>query len=98
MRLLPTAQVVVPESAVAAIPDSLGFETAAAVPCVGLAAWQCLDAASLAPGQRVLIHAGSGGVGSFAIQVGRGAGGLGWVGATPAGEVGDKGRGGRWRG
>jgi NADPH:quinone reductase-like Zn-dependent oxidoreductase len=51
-------------------PKSLTFESAAAVPLAALTAWQALiDAAKLSPGQTVLIHGGSGGVGSFAIQI-----------------------------
>jgi NADPH:quinone reductase-like Zn-dependent oxidoreductase len=51
-------------------PKSLGFESAAAVPLAALTAWQALiDAAKLSAGQTVLIQGGSGGVGSFAIQI-----------------------------
>jgi NADPH:quinone reductase-like Zn-dependent oxidoreductase len=51
-------------------PDSLTLHQAAAVPLVSLAAWQILvDRAHLKPGQKVLIHAGSGGLGSTAIQL-----------------------------
>jgi NADPH:quinone reductase-like Zn-dependent oxidoreductase len=51
-------------------PKSLTFVEAAAVPIVALTAWQALiDTAKLKPGQTVLIHGGSGGVGSFAIQI-----------------------------
>jgi NADPH:quinone reductase-like Zn-dependent oxidoreductase len=50
-------------------PKSISFVEAAAVPVVALTAWQALvDTAKLSPGQSVLIHGGSGGVGSFAIQ------------------------------
>lgn len=45
-------------------------EQAASVPLVGLTAWQALiEKAKLQPGQKVLIHAGSGGVGTIAIQL-----------------------------
>src|SRR5712691_5441364 len=45
-------------------------ESAAALPLVGLTAWQALiDLAQLQAGQKILIHAGSGGVGTFAIQL-----------------------------
>src|SRR3954454_16548700 len=55
---------------VAPKPDSLTLPEAAAVPLVSLAAWQALvDRAHLKPGQKVLIHAGSGGLGSTAIQL-----------------------------
>jgi NADPH:quinone reductase-like Zn-dependent oxidoreductase len=51
-------------------PKSLSHEEAASIPLVGLTAYQCLvDTAHLRKGERVLIHAGSGGVGSFAIQL-----------------------------
>jgi NADPH:quinone reductase-like Zn-dependent oxidoreductase len=50
-------------------PKSLTYAEAAAVPAVALTAWQGLvDTAKLSAGQSVLIHGGSGGVGSFAIQ------------------------------
>jgi NADPH:quinone reductase-like Zn-dependent oxidoreductase len=51
-------------------PSSLSFEEAAAVPLVALAAWQALvDVAKVQPGQKVLVHAGAGGLGSTVIQV-----------------------------
>jgi NADPH:quinone reductase-like Zn-dependent oxidoreductase len=51
-------------------PRSLSYVEAAAVPVVALTAWQALiDTAKLGTGQTVLIHGGSGGVGSFAIQI-----------------------------
>ena len=51
-------------------PNSLTYVEAAAVPIVALTAWQALiDTAKLKAGQTVLIHGGSGGVGSFAIQI-----------------------------
>ena len=55
---------------VAPKPASLTLHEAAAVPLVSLAAWQALvDRAHLKPGQKVLIHAGSGGLGSTVIQL-----------------------------
>ena len=49
---------------------NLSMEAAASIPLVGLTAWQVLiDRAELKRGQKVLIHAGSGGVGTFAIQL-----------------------------
>jgi NADPH:quinone reductase-like Zn-dependent oxidoreductase len=60
----------VKEWEVAAKPKSLNFAESAAVPMGALTAWQALvDVAKLQPGQTVLIHGGSGGVGSFAIQI-----------------------------
>src|SRR5438034_10922192 len=51
-------------------PQSLTHLEAAAVPIVALAAWQALiDTAKLSAGQTVIIHGGSGGVGTFAIQI-----------------------------
>jgi NADPH:quinone reductase-like Zn-dependent oxidoreductase len=62
--------VTVTEGEVAAKPKSLNFVEAAAVPMGALTAWQALvDTAQLQPGQIILIHGGSGGVGSFAIQI-----------------------------
>src|SRR5438270_7996030 len=56
-------------------PNSLTFEEAAATPIVALTAWQALiDTAKLSPGQTVLIHGGSGGVGTFAIQIAKARG------------------------
>ncbi|GAA0428428.1 NADP-dependent oxidoreductase [Lentibacillus halophilus] len=60
----------VDEQKLAAIPDGVSFQEAAAVPLAGLTAWQCLvDFAAIQSGEKVLIHAGSGGVGSFGIQI-----------------------------
>jgi NADPH:quinone reductase-like Zn-dependent oxidoreductase len=62
--------IVVRESELALKPKSLHHIRAAAVPLAALTAWQSLfDTAQLQPGQRVLIHAGSGGVGHFAVQL-----------------------------
>lgn len=61
---------VVRESAAAKKPTRLDYVQAASLPLVGLTAWQALiELANLQPGQKVLIHAGSGGVGTFAIQL-----------------------------
>jgi alcohol dehydrogenase len=58
------------EDAVAIKPKRLTMEEAASIPLVGLTAWQVLiERANLKKGQKVLIHAGSGGVGTFAIQL-----------------------------
>src|SRR5882757_6781663 len=62
--------IVVRESELALKPNSLHHIRAATVPLAALTAWQSLfDTAQLQPGQRVLIHAGSGGVGHFAVQL-----------------------------
>src|SRR5438477_3490135 len=61
---------VVRESAAARKPARLDYTQAASLPLVGLTAWQTLiEIARLQAGQKVLIHAGSGGVGTFAIQL-----------------------------
>ncbi|PPC86789.1 MAG: NADPH:quinone oxidoreductase [Methylotenera sp.] len=60
----------VPESAAAHKPTNLDFVQAASIPMVGLTSWQALnERASLQHGQKVFIPAGSGGIGSFAIQL-----------------------------
>jgi len=60
----------VTEQEAAPKPKSLTYVEAAAVPIVALTGWQALvDTAKLSAGQTVLIHGGSGGVGSFAIQI-----------------------------
>jgi NADPH:quinone reductase-like Zn-dependent oxidoreductase len=62
--------IVVRESELALKPRSLDHIRAAAVPLAALTAWQSLfDHGQLQAGQRVLIHAGSGGVGHFAVQL-----------------------------
>ena len=67
--------VTVKEWEVAAKPKSLSFVEAAAVPMGALTAWQALvDIAKLQPGQTILIHGGSGGVGSFAVQIAKARG------------------------
>src|SRR5262245_55531845 len=67
--------VTVKESEVATKPKSLNFVESAAVPMGALTAWQALiDVAKLQPGQTILIHGGSGGVGSFAIQIAKARG------------------------
>jgi len=51
-------------------PTTLTMEEAASIPLVGLTSWQALvERANLQTGQKVLIHAGSGGVGTIAIQL-----------------------------
>lgn len=62
--------IAVDQADVAHKPVSLSFAEAGAVPLVALAAWQALvDVAEVKPGQRVLVHAGAGGLGSTVIQV-----------------------------
>jgi NADPH:quinone reductase-like Zn-dependent oxidoreductase len=63
------------EADVAIKPKALTMDEAASIPLVGLTAWQTLiERANLRQGQKVLIHAGSGGVGTFAIQLAKHAG------------------------
>lgn len=63
-------KVAVDESAVAFKPRNVSFAQAAGVPLAGLTAWQALvDAVNVGPGDRVLVQAGAGGVGSLAIQI-----------------------------
>ncbi|MER9137632.1 NADP-dependent oxidoreductase [Mesorhizobium sp. M0830] len=58
------------EADVALKPKNLSMEEAASIPLVGLTAWQALiERANLGKGQKVFIQAGSGGVGTFAIQL-----------------------------
>lgn len=62
-------------------PDNITHAETAGVPLAGLTAWQALfDKGGLKEGQRVLIHAGSGGVGTLAIQFAKNAGA--WVATT----------------
>lgn len=65
----------VPIRAVVRCPDVLDYAEAATVPVAFLtSAWALEHVARLAPGERVLIHAGTGGVGQAAIQIARAAG------------------------
>lgn len=64
-----------PERTLARKPDSLSFEEAASVPLAGLTAYQALtEALQVGEGDRVLVHAASGGVGQFAVQIARSLG------------------------
>ncbi|KPC33198.1 Oxidoreductase zinc-binding protein [Pseudomonas syringae pv. cilantro] len=67
--------VAVPQSAAALKPANLDFVQAASIPMVGLTAWQALkERANLRSGQKVFIPAGSGGIGTFAIQLAKNLG------------------------
>ena len=55
-------------NAVSKKPENISFEEAASIPLAGLTALQSLDYVGIKENDKVLIHAGSGGVGSFAIQ------------------------------
>lgn len=62
--------VAIKEDSLAIKPNNLTMEEAASIPLVGLTAWQALvEKAQLKKGQKVFIQAGSGGVGTFAIQL-----------------------------
>ncbi len=62
----------VKESSLAPKPKGLTMEEAASLPLVGLTAWQALvETAKLSKGQKVFIQAGSGGVGTCAVQLAR---------------------------
>jgi NADPH:quinone reductase-like Zn-dependent oxidoreductase len=61
---------VVPESAAAFKPSNVDFVPAASIPMVGLTSWQAFtERTKIRPGQKVFIPAGSGGIGTFAIQL-----------------------------
>lgn len=67
--------IAVEEDLIAMMPNETSFEDAASIPLAGLTAWQALvDFAEIAPGEKVLIHAGAGGVGSLAIQIAKAKG------------------------
>ncbi|NHZ91071.1 zinc-binding dehydrogenase [Massilia sp. CCM 8733] len=71
----------VPEHAAALKPANLDFVQAASIPMVGLTSWQALaERAAVKPGQKVFIPAGSGGIGTFAIQLAKHLGAI--VGTT----------------
>lgn len=71
----------VPESAAALKPANLDFVQAASIPMVGLTSWQAFhERMRLQPGQKVFIPAGSGGIGTFAIQLAKHLGAM--VGTT----------------
>lgn len=66
---------IIDSSLLAKIPDNSSFEEAAAVPLAGLTAYQGLFThGDLKKGESVLIHAGAGGVGTYAIQLAKAAG------------------------
>jgi NADPH:quinone reductase-like Zn-dependent oxidoreductase len=62
--------VAVPASIMALKPENISYEEAAAIPIAGITAWNPLvNIGKIKKGDKVLIHAGSGGVGHFAIQI-----------------------------
>jgi NADPH:quinone reductase-like Zn-dependent oxidoreductase len=63
---------VAPVHILAKIPLEVSFESAAAIPCAGFTAWQILSRKiPVKPDQTLLVHGGAGGVGGFAVQMGR---------------------------
>jgi NADPH:quinone reductase-like Zn-dependent oxidoreductase len=72
----------VPIRSVAPKPPGLGWAEAGALPLAGLTAYQCVLAAGIGPGHTVLVHAASGGVGTFAVQF------ASWAGARVIGTAG----------
>ncbi|WP_433696694.1 NADP-dependent oxidoreductase [Nocardiopsis sp. CA-288880] len=63
-------RIAVSEADLALTPSSISMTEAGSLPLVALTAWQALvERGSVGPGQKVLVHAGSGGVGSIAIQL-----------------------------
>jgi NADPH:quinone reductase-like Zn-dependent oxidoreductase len=65
-------RIAIDQADVALKPKTLGMAEAASLPLVALTAWQALvDRAHLQRGDKVLIHAGSGGVGTIAVQLAR---------------------------
>lgn len=69
-------RVVVPTNAIASLPDSVEFKTAATLPVAGLTALLALELGGMLLGKSVLITGASGGVGYFACQLAAGAGAI----------------------
>jgi NADPH:quinone reductase-like Zn-dependent oxidoreductase len=66
--------VLAPAEILAAAPTSIPLVDAAALPAVGLTAWQALESAGVRAGQRVLVNGAGGAVGGFAVQLAKRAG------------------------
>ena len=78
--------IAIDEQMLALKPASLSFEEAASIPLVGLTSYQALhDVLQATPGQKILIQAGAGGVGTFAIQLAKAMGLYVATTASPAG-------------
>jgi len=72
--------IAIDESEAALMPPNLSYQEAASLPLVGLTSWQALvDTAQLKPRQKILIQAGSGGVGTFSIQLAKHIGAEVWT-------------------
>lgn len=70
--------VTAPSRQLAATPESLNDIEAAALPLAALTAWQAMEALTLSPGAKILIHAASGGVGHLAVQFAKASGAEVW--------------------
>jgi len=77
--------VAVPESAAALKPQRLTFVESASLPMVALTSWQAFERAQLKTGDRVFVPAGTGGVGTFAIQLAKYLGASVTTTVSPAG-------------
>lgn len=78
--------IAVHEGDIAAKPANLSFAEAASIPLVGLTAYQAFyEALRLKAGDKILIHAGAGGLGTFAIQLAKHIGAYAATTASPAG-------------
>ena len=72
--------IAIDESEAALMPLNLNYHEAASLPLVALTSWQALvDVAQLKPKQKLLIHAGAGGIGTFAIQLAKHIGAEVWT-------------------
>lgn len=72
--------IAIDQSEAALMPPTLNYHEAASLPLVGLTSWQALvDTANLKPRQKILIHAGAGGIGTFAIQLAKHIGAEVWT-------------------
>jgi len=72
--------IAIDQSEAALMPPNLNYHEAASLPLVALTSWQALvDVAQLKPRQQLLIPAGSGGVGTFAIQLAKHIGAEVWT-------------------
>ena len=88
------AQMVVDADLIAFKPKSISMQEAAAIPLVGITAYEGLERAGVGPDQQVLVHGGSGGVGHIALQLARhmGAEVYSTGGGEPQRQAGDHGR------
>jgi alcohol dehydrogenase len=72
--------IAIDQNEAALMPPNLDYHEAASLPLVALTSWQALvDIVQLKPGQKILIQAGSGGIGTFAIQLAKHMGAEVWT-------------------